>query len=198
MDYAHHTNPVAMFSRKIDSPEFLVEQALEKHRRMTYDCSIRGRSRGYAGGAEKSDEHPPLRAEPRRGANDLRRDQQILRTLPPEPHRTVYEQTTGMGGERGLPPCRTFGGGQPHYSAQQHYEPTSYRRTPRRTTHTTTPKTLFCALFHLRPFHHGAPRERPLRLTCSTNPSPHRRAVTLQLYQQQQHFSLMTSLLYRL
>ena len=34
MDYAHHTNPVAMFSRKIDSPEFLVEQALEKHRRM--------------------------------------------------------------------------------------------------------------------------------------------------------------------
>ena len=98
----HHTNPVATFSRKIDSPEFLVEQALEKHRRMTYDCSIRGRSRGYAA---------PLRAEPRRGANDLRRDQQILRTPPPEPHRTVYEQTTGMGGERKLPPYGHSGGG---------------------------------------------------------------------------------------
>ena len=143
----HHTIPVATFSRKIDSPEFLVEQALEKHRRMTYDCSIRGRSRGYAGGAEKADEHPPLRAEPRRGANDLRRDQQILRTPPPEPHRTVYEQITGMGGREEIAALRPFRGGQPHYSAQQHYEPTSYRRT----THSTTPKTLFCALFHLRP-----------------------------------------------
>jgi predicted NAD/FAD-binding protein len=66
-----------------------------------------------------------------------------------------------MGGERGLPPCRTFGGGQPHYSAQQHYEPTSYRRTPRRTTHSTATKTLFCALFHLRPFHHDAPANGP-------------------------------------
>ena len=31
----HHANLVATFSRKIDSPEFIVEQALEKHRRMT-------------------------------------------------------------------------------------------------------------------------------------------------------------------
>ena len=105
-----------------------------------YRAAIQGRSTGYAEGAEKSDEYPPLRAplraEPRRGADDLHRDQQKLRTPPPEPHLNVYVQTTGMGGERGLPPCRTFGGGQPHYSAQQHYEPTSYRRTPRRTTHT--------------------------------------------------------------
>jgi hypothetical protein len=64
-----------------------------------YDCS--SAFQGLRRGAEKSDEYPPLRAEPRRGANDLHRDQQILRTPPPEPHRTIYEKN-GNGGREGI------------------------------------------------------------------------------------------------
>ena len=101
-----------------------------------------------------------------------------------------------MGGERGLPPYGHSGEGSRTtvLSSITNRRPTAAHRGAQRTA---PPQKRYSVFFSIYAPFTTTPPDRPLRLKCSTSPSPRRRDVTSQPYHQQL-FSQFTSLLYRL